>query len=180
VVARANAHFRYPSRVQLVAAMNPCRCGWLSDPAQGCSRAPKCGLDYQARLSGPLLDRIDIQIEMPSVPPAEIARAPAGEASAPVAARVARARAVQADRYDGKGIRLNAEADGRLLEEVAALEPEAQALLTQAAERLRLSARGYNRILRLARTIADLAGEGPIRRPHVAEAAGYRRAPIVR
>jgi magnesium chelatase family protein len=151
-VARANAHVRYPSRVQLVAAMNPCRCGWLADPAQACSRAPNCGLDYQARLSGPLLDRIDIQIELPAVTPAEIARAPAGESSAAVAERVARARDIQRARYAGEGSGLNAGVDGRRLEAVAPLDAEGRALLDLAAEKLRLSARGYHRILRLART----------------------------
>ncbi|MGF1659529.1 MAG: ATP-binding protein [Rubrimonas sp.] len=182
MVARANAHVRYPSRVQLVAAMNPCRCGHLADPALACSRAPGCGLDYQARLSGPLLDRIDIQIETPAVSPAELSRAPRGEASAPIAARVAAARAAQRARYAALGspARLNAEADGAALEAVAALDGEARALLDRAAEKLRLTARGYNRALRLARTIADLAGAPRVLRAHVGEAVGYRRAPLAR
>ncbi|RMF33590.1 MAG: ATP-binding protein [Alphaproteobacteria bacterium] len=180
VVARANAHIRYPSRVQLVAAMNPCRCGWLADPAQACSRAPKCGLDYQARISGPLIDRIDIQIEMPAVTPQELSRAPAGEASAAVAARVAAARARQAERYAERGIKVNAEATGALLEEVARPDAEGQKLLDLAAERLRLSARGYHRVMRLARTIADLEGAERVARAHLAEAVSYRRAPLVR
>jgi magnesium chelatase family protein len=180
VVARANAHVRYPSRVQLVAAMNPCRCGWLADPAQACSRAPACGLDYQARLSGPLLDRIDIQIETPALSPAELARAPRGEPSDAVAGRVAAARTLQRRRYAGAGIATNAEAEGATLEAVATPDAEGRALLDRAADKLRLSARGWTRVLRLARTIADLEGSEAVRRPHVAEAAAYRRAPLAR
>jgi magnesium chelatase family protein len=180
VVARANAHVRYPSRVQLVAAMNPCRCGHLADPALACSRAPNCGLDYQARLSGPLIDRIDIQIETPALSPAELARAPRGEPSDAVAARVAAARALQRRRYAAAGIATNAEAEGALLERFAAPDAEGQALLDRAAEKLRLSARGWTRALRLARTIADLDGSERVRRPHVAEAVAYRRAPLAR
>jgi magnesium chelatase family protein len=182
VVARANAHVRYPSRVQLVAAMNPCRCGHLADPALACSRAPNCGLDYQARLSGPLLDRIDIQIETPAVSPADLADAPRSEPSAAVAARVAAARALQAERFADRpgGARLNAEADGDLLDAVATPDAEGRALLDRAAEKLRLTARGYRRVLRLARTIADLDGAPTVARPHIAEAVGYRRAPIAR
>ena len=180
VVARANAHVRYPARVQLIAAMNPCRCGYLSDPARACSRAPKCGLDYQARLSGPLLDRIDLQIDTPAVTPADLALPPAKEGSAEVAHRVAAARARQAERYRGAGVRLNSEADGELLDAAAALENDARALLTQAAEAMRLTARGYRRVLRVARTIADLAGEERVRPPHVAEAAGYRGTTLTR
>lgn len=181
VVARANAHVRYPSRVQMIAAMNPCRCGWLADPAQACSRAPGCGLDYQARVSGPLLDRIDIRIETPAVPPAELSRAPRGEPSADVAARVAAARARQRARYAAMGLTIatNAEADGEALAP-SAPDAEGRALLDAAAEKLRLSARGYHRALRLARTIADLEGADTVRRPHVAEAVGYRGAPLVK
>jgi magnesium chelatase family protein len=182
MVARANAHVRYPSRVQLIAAMNPCRCGHLADPALACSRAPACGLDYQARLSGPLVDRIDIQIETPAVPPAELSAAPRGEASAAVAARVARARAIQRARYAalGAAIALNAEADGGVLEAVATPDAAGRALLDRAAEKLRLSARGYHRVMRLARTIADLDGATPVGRAHIAEAVSYRRAPLAR
>ncbi len=182
VVARANAHLRYPSRVQLIGAMNPCRCGHLADPALACSRAPACGLDYQARLSGPLIDRIDIQIETPGLSPAELSRAPQGEASAAVAARVAQARARQAARYaeHGAAIAVNALADGALLERVAAPEAAGRALLDRAAQSLRLTARGYHRVMRLARSIADLEGAAQVGRAHVAEAASYRRAPLAR
>ncbi len=183
IVARVNAHARYPARVQLVAAMNPCRCGYLADPAQACSRAPKCGLDYQARLSGPLLDRIDIQIEMAAATPAEMRLPPAAEGTAEVAARVRAARARQKARFEAIGreeLSLNAEADGETLDAIAAAEEDALDLLELAAEKMRLTARGYRRILRVARTIADLAASDPIRRVHVAEAARLRRTQIAR
>lgn len=182
VVARANAHVRYPSRVQLVAAMNPCRCGHLADPALACSRAPGCGLDYQGRISGPLLDRIDIQIETPAVPPADLARAPKGEPSAAVAARVQEARARAGARLGALGVEppVNAAADGAALEAVAMPDAEGQALLDRAAEKLRLTARGWHRVLRVARTIADLDGADRVGRAHVAEAVSYRRGPLAR
>ncbi len=183
IVARANAHARYPSRVQLVAAMNPCKCGYLSDPSMACSRAPNCGLDYQARISGPLMDRIDVQIEVAAVSAADLSLPPPKEGSREVAARVAAARTLQADRYAAtgiKGLRLNAHADGEVLDAVATPDSEGKKLLTEAAEKLRLSARGYHRVLRLARTIADLEGVETIGARHIAEASSYRRAPLVR
>ncbi|MAS43994.1 magnesium chelatase family protein [Albimonas donghaensis] len=179
-VARANASVRYPSRIQLVAAMNPCRCGYLAQPGRACSRAPRCGSDYQQRLSGPLLDRIDLVVETPEIPGSELARLPAGEASAPVAARVADARARQAERFAGMGlaIRLNSQAEGEALEDAAAMDEDARELLGRAAERLGLSARGMSRALRLARTLADLEGAADVRRGHVAEAVSYRQARV--
>ena len=175
VVARANAHVRFPARFQLVAAMNPCRCGYLSEPAQACGRAPKCGQDYQSRLSGPLLDRIDIHVEVSGVSAQDLALPPPAEGSAQVAARVARAREIQRKRYDGKNIRTNAEVEGELLDRVAAPDKAGVALLSDAAEAMRLTARGYHRVLRVARTIADLAGSEIVSRVHVAEALSYRR-----
>ncbi|MEM7268587.1 MAG: YifB family Mg chelatase-like AAA ATPase [Pseudomonadota bacterium] len=182
LVARANAHVRYPSRFQLVAAMNPCRCGYLSDPAMACSRAPKCGLDYQARISGPLLDRLDVQIEVPAVRPQDLSNAPKGEPSAPVAARVAAARTRQAARFEAMGLpfRTNAELSGDALEHAAAPDAEGRKLLDTAADKLHLTARGYHRVMRLSRTIADLADASRVDRSHVAEAIGYRRAPLKR
>src|SRR5690606_15922535 len=185
VVARANAHVTYPARVQLVAAMNPCRCGHLADPALACSRAPKCGGDYQARLSGPLLDRIDITLEVPAVSAEDLSAPPARESSADVAARVAQAREIQRRRYagasiDGRAIRTNAEADGELLERVANPDQAGRALLSQAAAAVHLPARGYHRVLRVARTLPDLDGSDSVRRPHVAEALSYRRLAFVR
>ncbi|MCX7677398.1 MAG: YifB family Mg chelatase-like AAA ATPase [Alteraurantiacibacter sp.] len=172
-VARANAHVTYPARVQLIAAMNPCRCGHLGDPALGCSRAPRCAADYQMRVSGPLLDRIDLHVEVDPVSAADLALPPPAEGSAEVAARVAQARAVQAAR----GVRSNAELEGEALESHASPDEAGRALLLQASTALRLSARSYTRVLRVARTIADLAGSEQVRRLHVAEALSYRRQP---
>lgn len=174
-VARVNAHVTFPARVQLVAAMNPCRCGHMGDPALGCSRAPRCGADYQSRVSGPLLDRIDLHIEVDPVAAADLALPPPAEGSAEVAARVARARAVQTRRLEGLPFRTNAELAGDALEAHATPDEAGRKLLMQAAEVMRLSARGYTRILRVARTIADLAGAEQVGRIHLAEALSYRR-----
>ena len=173
-VARANAHVTFPARVQLVAAMNPCRCGHLGDAGLACARAPRCAADYQAKVSGPLLDRIDLHVEVNAVTAADLVLPPPTEGSAEVAARVAAARTVQQARYGG-AVRTNAEADGALLDEVATPDAPGRALLAQAAETMRLSARGYTRVLRVARTIADLAGAEQVTRIHVAEALSYRR-----
>jgi magnesium chelatase family protein len=176
-VARANAHVTFPARVQLVAAMNPCRCGHLGDPALGCSRAPKCAADYQSRVSGPLLDRIDLHVEVDPVSAMDLALPPPAEGSAEVAARVAHARAIQTERLNGTPMRTNAQLDGEGLEAHATPDEAGRKLLMQAAEAMRLSARGYTRMLRVARTIADLAGAETVGRIHVAEAVSYRRQP---
>jgi len=180
VIARANAHVAYPARFQLIAAMNPCRCGYLDDPNQACNRAPRCARDYQAKISGPLFDRIDLHVDVPAVSPADLALPPPAETSADVAARVAAARAAQTARYKGldraeRPVRANADADGELLERVAAPDAPGRQLLTDAAERLHLSARGWHRVLRVARTLADLDGSDAVRRLHVAEALSWRR-----
>ncbi|MES2095878.1 MAG: YifB family Mg chelatase-like AAA ATPase [Pseudomonadota bacterium] len=178
-VARANAHVTFPARVQLIAAMNPCRCGHLGDAALACARAPKCAADYQAKVSGPLLDRIDLHVDVQAVSAADLVLPPPAEGSAEVAARVAAARRVQAARYANHPVRTNAEVDGDLLAAVASPDEPGRMLLAQASEAMRLSARGYTRVLRVARTIADLAGAEQIGRLHIAEALSYRRrAPI--
>lgn len=178
-VARVMAHVTYPARVQLVAAMNPCRCGYLDDPSQACSRAPKCAHEYQAKISGPLFDRIDLHVEVNAVNPSDLSLPPPAEGSAEIAKRVAAARDIQRRRFakidTPQPIRTNAEADGTLLEDVAAPDAEGRKLLTEAAERFKLSARGYHRVLRVARTLADLEASTAVRRIHVAEALSYRR-----
>src|SRR4051795_11366706 len=176
-VARANTHVTFPARVQLIAAMNPCRCGHLGDPALACSRAPRCAADYQARVSGPLLDRIDLHVEVQSVSAADLVLPPPAEGSMEVARRVMAARQVQARRYADETARTNAEADGDLLEAVATPDDAGRTLLAQASAAMRLSARGFHRVLRVARTIADLAGAEQVGRIHVAEALSYRRQP---
>jgi len=168
-VSRANAHVTYPARFQCVAAMNPCRCGYLGEPSRECARAPGCGQDYQQRLSGPLLDRMDVVIEVQPLAPAELTRAPPGERTEVVAARVAAAR----DRQRARGgARCNAEAEWDVLQPLA--DADALALLETAATRLRLSTRGQVRTLRVARTIADLAAVARVGRAHVAEALAFR------
>ncbi len=177
VVARANAHVTYPSRVQLIAAMNPCRCGYLSDASRACSRAPKCALDYQSKISGPLLDRIDLHVDVPEVLADDLMRTSTGEPSSLVADRVKRTREIQEERYYTLGVsmRLNAHVDGELLDDIASPDARGQTLLKQAAETFKLSGRGYRRVLRVARTLADMAGAPSVLGEHVAEALSYRR-----
>lgn len=171
LIARVNHHVTYPARFQLVAAMNPCRCGYLGDPSRECTRAPKCAVDYQAKISGPLLDRFDLQVDVPPVSLSDLQNGPVGESSPAVLARVMRARETQLER--GRG--LNAHLDAQATEDLILLTPEAKTLLGQAAERLKLSARAYHRILRTARTIADLAGDaGEISAAIMAESLSYR------
>src|SRR5213596_1856191 len=178
-IARANHRVTYPARFMLVAAMNPCRCGKASDPGFTCRRGPntRCAAEYQTRLSGPLLDRIDLNIEVPAVTAADLILPPPAEGSKEVALRVARARAIQADRYAAlglPGITTNAAVPANLMEEVAKPSATGLALLRDAADAMRLSARGYHRVLRVARTLADLDGAERVGRVHLAEALSYR------
>lgn len=176
LVARANAHLRYPARILLVGAANPCRCGYMTDPSRACARAPKCGQDYMSKISGPLMDRFDLRVD---VPPEDFTddNLPRGEASALVARRVAAARNIQDERFrDHPQVRVNADASGRLLDDIATPDSEGRDLMKRAAERFGFSGRGWFRILRVARTIADLDGSETVRRPHVAEAISYRTA----
>lgn len=177
VVARANAHVRYPCRFLLIAAANPCKCGYLADPARACARVPVCGEDYLGRISGPLMDRFDLRVEVPPVAYSDLDLPSTGDSSASIAARVADARALQTRRFkEAEGVRVNAEAEGALLEEIATPDAEGKALLARVAERFGLSARGYHRVLRVARTIADLDHSPDVRSPHVAEAVSFRLA----
>lgn len=182
MISRASNHVTYPAQFQLIAAMNPCRCGYLDEPGRACSRAPKCALDYQAKLSGPLMDRIDLNIFVPAVLATDLARQNKGESSAQVAKRVAAARERQTTRYEqflvnqaGTTGLTNASLPVKFLDDVASPDEKGQQILNRAAEKFRLSARGYHRILRVARTLADLEASESVRYHHVAEAINYRQ-----
>lgn len=175
VVARANAHVKYPCRFMLMAAANPCKCGYLTDPARACARVPQCGADYLGRISGPLMDRFDLRVEVPPVSFTDLDLPPPKEGSAEMARRVLAARAIQTARFgDDRDLRVNADVEGQVLEDIATPDAEGKALLHKAAERFGMSARGYHRVLRVGRTIADLAGSEHVRKPHIAEAISYR------
>jgi magnesium chelatase family protein len=177
VIARANHRIVYPSRVQLIAAMNPCRCGRAGEPGFACQQGRNCADRYQARVSGPLLDRIDMQIEVPTVTAADLIMPASAEGSDAVRARVIAARNIQSERYSGleaKGVRTNSDCAGPLLEEIAAPDRAGMVFLREAADTLKLSARGYHRTLRVARTMADLDGAEHVTRVHIAEALSYR------
>ncbi len=179
IVARANHRVTYPSRIQLITAMNPCRCGRAGEPGHVCRRGARCAADYQARISGPLLDRIDIRIEVPALAASDLIRPGISETSAEVAERVAAARDIQRQRYAGLAkVRCNAQAGADLIETVATPERAGVKLLEDAAAAMRLTARGYHRVLKLARTLADLDGAETVARIHVAEALAYRAMPL--
>ncbi len=175
VIARANHRITYPSRIQLIAAMNPCRCG--GGPGHACKRGPRCAADYQARISGPFLDRIDLTIEVPAVTAADLCLPAPTEGSSDVRARVIAARNSQTARLadiEGASVRTNAELSGGLLDRLASPDTDGMALLRQAAETLSLTARGFHRTLRVARTLADLEASPNVSRHHIAEALSYR------
>ena len=180
MISRANAHIKYPCRFMLVAAANPCKCGYLPDPARACARVPHCGEDYMGRISGPLMDRFDLRVDVPPVAYTDLNLPASGDSSAEVAARVVEARAVQQARFATQpDMRCNADAEGQILEQMAAPDSEGKDLLIRAAERFGLSARGYHRVLRVARTIADLDGSADVRKPHIAEAVSFRIPSLV-
>lgn len=175
MIARANAHIKYPCRFMLVAAANPCRCGYAFDPARACSKMPLCAQDYMGRISGPLMDRFDLRVEVPPVHFTDLDLPNNGERSEDIALRVSRARAIQDERYKAQDwIRTNADAEGDVLKTSTGLCQAGKDFLTKGAERFGLSARGYHRILRVARTIADLESSEQVAPEHVAEALSFR------
>ncbi|MEI6730864.1 MAG: YifB family Mg chelatase-like AAA ATPase, partial [Pseudomonadota bacterium] len=181
-VARVNSHVTYPANVQLIAAMNPCRCGYLDDASRSCGKAPRCAIDYQSKISGPLLDRIDLVLEIPALDTLDMLGRKEGEPSEKIALRVAAARHRQKQRFEKLGVdyRTNADVAGEMLQHFAPKDPTALALLEQATENFKLSMRGYTRVLRVARTIADLDASEFVEKQHIAEAVSYRQNPINR
>lgn len=178
IIARANCRVTYPARIQLIAAMNPCRCGMAGEPGYRCARGDRCRTDYQARISGPMLDRIDLKIDVPAVSASDLIRPSKAESSLMVAERVARARTIQQDRLERLGVSAttNAQCPAALIEEIATPDASGMALLRDASEKFGLSARAYHRVLKVARTLADLDGAASVGRIHLAESISYRMA----
>lgn len=184
LIARANHHVTYPANFQLIAAMNPCRCGHLGEESLECTKAPRCAMDYQSKISGPMMDRIDMQVDVPAVSVSDLMQAGKGERSETVLTRVERAHTLQKKRIsDNDSLPetgyLNAHADSKRVDIIATLSDEARILLNKTMESAKFSARAYYRTLRVARTIADLNGRvGDIEKADIAEALSYRRIAI--
>lgn len=176
LISRVNSHVSFPANFQLIAAMNPCKCGYLGEAERECSKAPKCGSDYQMKISGPIMDRFDLYIDVNAVDVLSIANRSEkkGESSDVVAKRVSKARQKQLERYDGFGIRTNAELSGQMIVDFAVADNDALDLLNKAVAKFKLSMRGYNKVLKVARTIADMNDVFLINKTHIAEALSYR------
>jgi magnesium chelatase family protein len=173
-ISRAKYSVEYPSNFTLIGAMNPCPCGYYNHPTKECSCQPFAINRYFSRISGPLLDRIDMHIEVTPVAVSDLSAKSQEETSAEIRKRVIQARSIQSKRFAGTGIHSNAMMNSAMLRTFCPLAPEVQSLLERAMERLNLSARAYDRIIKVARTIADLAGEENISTKHIAEAINYR------
>ena len=183
VIARVQHRVSYPARFQLIAAMNPCRCGHATDPGFSCRKAPNavCMAHYQSRISGPFLDRIDLMIEVPAVTPSDLLSPQKSEPSASIAQRVSTARHRQIYRYQAHGLGIettNATCPVSLLDQIAAPDNGGLDLIRSAADRMSLTARGFHRVLKVSRTLADLDGSETIKRIHIAEALSYRTMPV--
>lgn len=173
-ISRVNAHTTYPANFQLVAAMNPCRCGYLGDIERTCNKAPACGAQYQSRISGPLLDRFDITIDVPAVNILSLETETTTESSLDVRTRVRAARQIQSERYKNTNITTNSAADGEILLSACNLSNDNKRFLQESAQKMNLSMRGYHRILRVARTIADLSEHPNVTDLHLKQALSYR------
>lgn len=174
-VSRVKSHVTYPANFQLIAAMNPCKCGYLDDASRACSKAPKCAVEYQQKLSGPLLDRIDLHVEVPAQNPLDAYNKKESESSAKIKARVLSAHEIQKERYKNTNIKNNADIEGEALEKFCVMDSEAKEILRKGTDSLRLSMRGHSRVLKVARTIADMENQEIIQKKHMAEALSYRQ-----